>query len=139
MMTVNDNEDQEQASVESNTSPPPSTRHEARPSPSPAPAELPPRTRHKSETDLLEAVSEKELRKLRARQERNKSVWFGLGMFGLVGWSVAVPTVAAIALGVWLDTRFPSQYSWTLMLLVVGVVIGCFNAWYWVSRERDKL
>jgi len=60
-------------------------------------------------------------------------------MFGLVGWSVAVPAVAAIALGVWIDTRYPSQYSWTLMLLVVGVTIGCFNAWYWVTRERDKL
>lgn len=107
--------------------------------PSPAPADLPPRRLHQSEEELLQRVGSQEERKLRARRERQKGVWFGLGMFGLVGWSVAVPTLAAIALGVWIDTRFPSQYSWTLMLLVIGVAIGCFNAWYWVQRERDQL
>lgn len=106
---------------------------------SPAPADLPPRRVHPAETELMDQVGAKEERKLRARRERHKGVWFGLGMFGLVGWSVAVPTLAAIALGVWIDTRFPSQYSWTLMLLVMGIALGCFNAWYWVSRERDRL
>ena len=59
-------------------------------------------------------------------------------MFGLVGWSVALPTVLFIALGAWIDSRFPSRHSWTLMLLFVGVVIGCLNAWFWIKREsRD--
>ena len=60
-------------------------------------------------------------------------------MFGIIGWSVAVPTVACIALGVWIDTRWPSPYSWTLMLLFVGIVLGCVNAWYWVTRERRQI
>jgi hypothetical protein len=25
------------------------------------------------------------------------------------------------------------------MLLFVGVVIGCLNAWYWVKRESEPL
>jgi ATP synthase protein I len=58
-----------------------------------------------------------------------------MGMFGLVGWSVAIPTLAGIALGVWVDTRWPGPYSWTLMLLVIGVGLGCLNAWYWIKRE----
>ena len=74
-------------------------------------------------------------RKLKARREKDRGLWFGLGMFGLVGWSVAIPTLAGIALGVWIDARTASPYSWTLMLLFVGVVVGCFNAWYWVKKE----
>jgi predicted F0F1-ATPase subunit/F1F0 ATPase subunit 2 len=49
----------------------------------------------------------KESRKLKARREKGRSLWFGMGMFGLVGWSVAIPTLAGIALGVWVDTRWP--------------------------------
>ncbi|NJL81109.1 MAG: ATP synthase subunit [Richelia sp. SM2_1_7] len=75
---------------------------------------------------------------MKARREGNHTVWFGLGMFGIIGWSIAIPTLLGIALGVWIDTKFPSQYSWTLMLLFIGVVFGCINAWYWIEREsRD--
>jgi len=85
--------------------------------------------------DIDKRIARKAERKLRARGERDRGVWFGLGMFGLVGWSVAVPTVAGIALGVWLDAELRDGISWTLTLLFVGVVLGCINAWYWVKRE----
>jgi ATP synthase protein I len=58
-------------------------------------------------------------------------------MMGLVGWSVVVPTLLGAALGMWLDARFPVAHSWTLALLVAGLVIGCWNAWHWVVKE-DK-
>jgi ATP synthase protein I len=80
-------------------------------------------------------VGTKEARKLQARREQNHDIWFWLGMFGLVGWSVAIPTVLGVALGRWIDTTWPSRVSWTLMLLFVGLVLGCLNAWYWVTRE----
>jgi ATP synthase protein I len=74
-------------------------------------------------------------RKRRAR-ERDRSPWFGFGMFGMVGWSVALPTVLGIALGVWLDGRYPDvQISFTLTFLVLGVSAGCLIAWQWVRRE----
>ena len=69
----------------------------------------------KPEGDLIETVGTKENRKIRARQEADRGVWFGLGMFGLVGWSVAIPTLIGIATGIWIDKRWPSPYSWTLM------------------------
>lgn len=84
-------------------------------------------------------VKNSQLRKLRAQRQGDQGVWFGLGMFGLVGWSVAIPTLIAIALGVWLDSWVESRYSWTLMLLFIGIGIGCFNAWFWVSRERREI
>ena len=74
-------------------------------------------------------------RKRRSRSNSKKPVWFGLGMFGLIGWSIAVPTLVGIALGMWLDRILVSDTSWTLALLLGGVALGCINAWYWVSRE----
>jgi ATP synthase protein I len=89
---------------------------------------------HQAES-LIRKVGQKESRKLKARREKVRSLWFGMGMFGVVGWSVAIPTLAGIALGVWVDSRWPGPYSWTLMLLVIGVGFGCLNAWYWIKRE----
>jgi ATP synthase protein I len=76
-------------------------------------------------------------RKLRIQRDGTQSAWFGLGMSGLIGWSVAVPTLVGVLIGVWLDRRWPGGHSWTLALLVAGLVIGCANAWRWVSQQ-DK-
>jgi ATP synthase protein I len=89
--------------------------------------------------DSLERkVAHKEQRKLKARRERRHSVWFGLGMFGLVGWSVAIPALAGVAIGLWIDARWPSRISWTLTLLFVGVALGCANAWRWIKKESRE-
>jgi ATP synthase protein I len=89
--------------------------------------------------EVADAVGRKAERKLRARRTGRRGVWFGLGMFGLVGWAVALPTVMGVALGLWLDAHFPSRVSWTLTLLLTGVALGSMNAWYWVTREsRDE-
>lgn len=85
-----------------------------------------------------EAIARKAQRMVEARRHRRESAWYGLGMFGLVGWSVAVPVVAGIALGIWIDRRWPGGVSWTLTLLIAGAALGAINAWYWVQREgRD--
>jgi ATP synthase protein I len=57
---------------------------------------------------------------------------------GLIGWSVALPTLLGAALGLWLDARH-SSHSWTLSLLVAGLVLGCFNAWHWVFNEEKTI
>jgi ATP synthase protein I len=85
--------------------------------------------------ELARTVGRKEERRLRARRTREDSVWFGLGMFGLVGWSVAIPMLIGIAIGAWIDRTWPSHYSWTLMGLLCGVAVGCLTAWYWIKRE----
>lgn len=89
--------------------------------------------------DFRRKVKESQNRKIRAQRQGDQGVWFGFGMFGLVGWSVAIPALVAIAVGIWIDARFASQYSWTLMMLVIGIGIGCLNAWFWVSRERMNI
>ncbi|MFO7965835.1 MAG: AtpZ/AtpI family protein [Desulfobacterales bacterium] len=90
---------------------------------------------NRSNKKFPEEIGKKERRKIRAKKESDRNIWFSLGMFGLVGWSVAVPTLLGIALGVWIDKTWPSRYSWTLTGLVVGLLLGCLNAWFWVQRE----
>ena len=88
---------------------------------------------------LAQTVGAKAARKLKARRHASAGVWFGLGMMGLVGWSVAVPTLLGAGLGLWLDARYPGGRSWTLALLVAGLTIGCFNAWHWVAKEERAM
>ena len=77
-------------------------------------------------------------RKLKARSSQ-QGVWFGLGMVGLIGWSVVVPTLGGAAAGIWLDSRHPGVHSWTLTLLIFGLALGCLNAWHWVAKEDREM
>jgi ATP synthase protein I len=91
-----------------------------------------------SKSDWLSAeIGAKAALKLKAQRSGTPGVWFGLGMTGLIGWSVVVPTLLGTAFGVWLDSKYPGVHSWTLMGLAVGILVGCLNAWHWVQSE-DK-
>lgn len=84
---------------------------------------------------LGEEIGRKAERKLRGRREKPRTIWFGLGITGLVGWSVAIPAVAGALLGQWVDRQWPGDVSWTLTFLFIGIVLGCLNAWYWIQQE----
>jgi ATP synthase protein I len=99
--------------------------------------QIDPERKHRKDSTghFQNTVRDKILRRLRSQAEGDRSIWFGLGMSGLVGWSVALPTLIGTAIGIWIDTRWPSQYSWTLMLMILGLILGCLNAWFWIERE----
>ena len=97
---------------------------------SPSPPKLPP-----SAERMIRQVESRQARALRARS-RKGDMWESLEIFGLVGWSVVVPTLAGAALGAWIDHRWPSHFSWTLMLLISGLVLGCTNAWLRIRRDQ---
>ena len=90
-------------------------------------------------TAFSREVGTKAARKIKARRNSPQGVWLGLGMMGLIGWSVVVPTLLGAGLGIWLDNRHPGKHSWTLALLVAGLAIGCLNAWRWVSQEDQAM
>lgn len=88
---------------------------------------------------FIRQIGAKEMRKLRAQRRINQTIWTGFGLFGLIGWSVVVPTLAGTMLGIWLDKHHPSTHSWTLSLLTLGLFGGCWNAWHWMSKENQKI
>jgi len=86
--------------------------------------------------DVSRKIGQKEQRRLKAKKEEKRAnVWLGLSMFGLVGWSVTIPTLIGIAIGIWLDSKMNSGVTWTLAGLVVGVAVGSLAAWYWINQE----
>jgi ATP synthase protein I len=97
-----------------------------------------PKRTARSQPAFSDEIGAKAERKVRARSSV-QGVWFGLGMMGLIGWSVAVPTLLGAALGIWLDKHHPGKHEWTLALLVGGLAIGCLNAWHWVSAEAEAM
>jgi ATP synthase protein I len=95
--------------------------------------------RRKMADHFTEQVAKKEALRMKGIRHKDETVWFGLGMFGIVGWSVAIPTLIGIAFGLWIDRTWPSRYSWALMFLIIGVVLGSINAAYWVKKVRGKI
>ncbi len=91
------------------------------------------------EAVFVRQVAAKAARKLKMQREGAGSVWRGLGVSGLIGWSVSVPTLLGAMLGLWWDRRHPGAHSWTLALLVVGLFTGCANAWHWVVGENEAM
>ena len=98
-----------------------------------------PRKTSKNEPTFAGQVGAKATRKLKARRDSTRGVWFGLGMMGLIGWSVVVPTLLGAALGYWLDTYHPGKHAWTLALMMAGLGIGCLNAWRWVDQQDTAM
>lgn len=93
----------------------------------------------KDQQKFRRQVSEKESRKLKAKQSDKQSALQGFGVFGLIGWSIAVPTVLLTLLGLWLDENTAGERSYTLALLIAGLAIGCLNAWYWMTRKMEEI
>jgi ATP synthase protein I len=91
----------------------------------------------KKAPSVADQVGADATRKLAARAHPAQSVWLGMGMMGMVGWSVAIPTLLGAGLGIWLDQHQPGKHPWTLALLMAGLVIGCWTAWRWIANE-DK-
>lgn len=89
--------------------------------------------------DFEDEIAVKEARKIRARQGKARGIWFGLGMMGVIGWSVAVPTLIGVMLGVWMDVNLGGEISWTLTLLFIGLAVGCINAWYWIKKQQKDI
>jgi len=90
-------------------------------------------------TKLSDEVSQKEARKVRARKKSKKGALYGFTMFGLVGWSVAVPTLLGVLIGTWLERKYPGKAAWTLNFLIIGIILGCVNAWFWIHKENQSI
>lgn len=94
---------------------------------------------HTDQADLSKKIASKEQLKMRARKEAQRSIWMNVSLFGLVGWSVAIPALLGAWLGHWLDGKMNDQISWTLTCLFTGLILGCFNAGYWIKKEHKAI
>lgn len=70
-----------------------------------------------------------------ARNSPDVSPLRGFSAFGVIGWSIAVPTVIGAFLGKWLNGVAPQNFSWPIALIPLGAVIGGLIAWNWINKE----
>lgn len=94
--------------------------------------------RRADEERLAATVSRQAARKLAGRRASTRELWFGLGLFGVVGWSIALPAVVGALTGAWLDRAHPGGVPWTLAGLAAGLGLGFVNAWRWVAHEQGR-
>ena len=66
----------------------------------------------------------------------NRQVVFKAALLSVYGWQLTIPILFGIALGLLFDKVFPlSHFSWTLSLILLGVVIGFYNATQWTRKN----
>jgi ATP synthase protein I len=102
---------------------------EERPSPD---ERVPPSARR-----FMARVAEREARLIRRAKQQPHNFWHAVSLVGLIGWTVVVPMLAGIAVGSWIDRKWPSRLSWTIMLLFAGLAAGCINAWNRIREEQE--
>lgn len=95
----------------------------------------PPRKLPPSAERMIREVGSKQERIERGRAEKD-NIWGAIAIFGVVGWSITLPTVLGVAFGVWIDHRWPGRFSWSLTLLLVGLAVGCASAWMRIRGDH---
>lgn len=80
-------------------------------------------------------VERKEERSRQAREAGDRTIQHGFRAFGVVGWSIVVPTLIGIAVGAWLDARSGGGIRYTLSLMAAGLLIGIVNVWNWMQNQ----
>lgn len=84
--------------------------------------------------EMLRSLEKQSAR--RRRFEKRQSFWIQTAYAGTLGVIFIFPVVAGAYLGRWLDNMMPGySISWTLNLIILGVVIGAVNV---VLFVRDR-
>ena len=89
----------------------------------------------KSADLATDAIARRAARMKSTREAPGPSPLRGFGTFGMIGWSIAVPTVGGAFLGLWLERVAPQSFSWPIALILGGVVLGAFIAAAWINKE----
>lgn len=85
--------------------------------------------------DLRESLR-RDTRRHARREIGHRSFWQSLGLLGMIGWPIVLAAVGGIFLGRYLDTLWASGVRYTLMLMMAGLLIGCYTAWRTVTQHH---
>ncbi len=83
---------------------------------------------------LVKGVRLRGKRYLRWLSEGEPSVSRRLAQIGVLGWIIVTPILIGIFIGRFLDRTFHSGIFWTAPLLLLGLALGSWSAWKWISQ-----
>ena len=94
---------------------------------------------HDSKTKKFEELIERKQMRMMHAKNSTDNIWINFTTFGALGWTITAPTIIGVAVGTWLDHSQPNDFSWTLMLMSFGLLLGLMNSWRWIEKERQYL
>ena len=94
---------------------------------------------NKEQEEFLRAVDSKARRMLRLRRTKELSLLGGFAQMGLVGWSIAAPSLLGLFLGWLIDNGLNGGQKCTLTLFIIGLGFGCCNVLSWACKEYKAM
>lgn len=67
--------------------------------------------------------------------EDNKSVWIQMGYASSVGFAMVLAIFGSIIIGTYLDRKFGTGHILTLLLMLIGVIVGFRNIYVLIKRN----
>ena len=92
-------------------------------------------TGKKQPNHLGEPVRRRRARRDQGLREGERPLGRNLALIGMLGWLVVAPTLLGLFIGRWIDRHEDTGIFWTAALLVVGVAVGCRQAWKRIKEE----
>ena len=92
-------------------------------------------TGEKQPNHLGEPARRRRARRDQGLREGERPLGRNLALIGMLGWLVVVPTLLGLFVGRWIDRHEDTGIFWTAALLVVGVAVGCWQAWKRIKEE----
>jgi len=79
--------------------------------------------------ELVGEISKLEQLEREAKTRRGRNLWVQVSRVGTLGWLIALPIVGGALLGHLLDRRLGTGLTFTLAMLLLGLVIAGFTLW----------
>jgi ATP synthase protein I len=84
---------------------------------------------HRGTREIEREISQLEQLEREAQTRRGRNLWVQVSRVGVLGWMIALPIVGGALLGHLLDRQLGTGLTFTLALLLLGVVIAGFTLW----------
>ena len=69
-------------------------------------------------------------------RRKNRVIELNAAVLSVYGWQMAIPMILGVILGRFLDHFAAIDHlSWTFNLILIGAVIGFYNANRWIKKE----
>ncbi len=71
-------------------------------------------------------------------KKKQWTIWRAFGTLSQIGWSIVLPVVLGILIGMWADARWHSGISLTLIGMLIGTLFGTISAWFLAKKYTEK-
>jgi ATP synthase protein I len=88
-----------------------------------------------SDSNRLKKELERRVARIDRRDRRRRTILAQFGDLGMLGMLIAIPIVAGVYIGRWIDQMFAGySVGWTIGMMVLGIVVGSVNVYLYMRR-----